>query len=123
MADPRVQQYGRLIVERSLDVQPRWQVVIRTTPLARPLLEEVVRLIARRGAYALQRIGFTLWPIDDVWAREVPEDVLAEMAPIDLYTSDRMDARITIEAPENTREGSDITGSRRKAARGGARPF
>src|SRR3954468_13813466 len=32
VADPRVEEYGRLIVERSLDVQPGWQVVVRTTP-------------------------------------------------------------------------------------------
>jgi aminopeptidase len=83
----------------------------------------VVRLIARRGAYALQRLGFTLWPIDDVWAREAPEHLLAQLAPIDLYTSEHMDARVTIDAPENTREGSDITGSRRHAYRRGAEPF
>ena len=53
--DPRIEAYAKLLVERSLDVQPGWQVWINSSPLARPLVEEVVRLIARRGAYPLVR--------------------------------------------------------------------
>ena len=70
--DPRVAEYARLLVERSLGVQPGWQVLIRSTPAARPLLEEVMRLIARKGAYPLLRMNWTLFPSDDVWAAEAP---------------------------------------------------
>src|SRR2546421_12496233 len=77
VADPRVEQYARLIVERSLDVQPGWQVLVRSTPLARPLLEEVTRLIAQRGAYPLLRLGFSsLWPVDGVFPGEATEETL-----------------------------------------------
>src|SRR5438477_201067 len=55
--DPRVEQYARLLVERSLDVQPGWQVMVIATPLARPLVEELVRQIARRGAWPLVRLS------------------------------------------------------------------
>ena len=112
MGDPRVEQYAKLLVERSLNVQPGWQVLIRTTPLARPLVEEVTRLIAGRGAYALLRMNWTLFPIDNVWAAAAPEALLARMPDIDLYACDHMDARITIEAPENTREDADLSPER-----------
>jgi leucyl aminopeptidase (aminopeptidase T) len=58
--DPRVQEYARLLVERSIDVQPGWQVMVIAQPPARPLLEEVVRLIARRGAYPLVRFSYAM---------------------------------------------------------------
>ena len=108
MSDSRVEAYARLLVERSLDVQAGWQVLVRTTPLSRPLLEEIVRLIGRRGAYAIVRMGFETWPLDYVWAAEAPEELLAELSDIDRYTCDHMDARISVGAPENTRAGAEL---------------
>jgi aminopeptidase len=120
---PRVVEYARLLVERSLGVQPGWQVLIRSTPAARPLLEEVIRLIARRGAYPLLRMNWTLFPSDDVWAAEAPAELLAEMAPIDRFASDHMDARITIEAPDNTRGAAELTPQQRALGKKAAAPF
>src|SRR5438132_8189042 len=97
----RLELYARLLVERSLDVQPGWQVLIRTTPLARPLVEEVVRAIARRGASPILRVGFTMWPADIGWSAEAPEELIGELPEIDLFTIQQMDARVTIDAPEN----------------------
>ena len=61
-ADPRVEAYAKLLCERCLRVQPGMQVVIRTTPLARPAVLALERELARRGAYPILRIGFDLWP-------------------------------------------------------------
>jgi aminopeptidase len=114
VADPRIEEYARLIVERSLDVQPGWQVVVRSTPLGRPLVEEVMRRIARRGAYPLLRLSLAkLWPVDATFTAEAPEEILGRVAPADAVTIEQMDARVTIEAPENAREGVDVTPERR----------
>jgi aminopeptidase len=121
--DPRLAEYARLLVERSLGVQPGWQVLIRSTPSARPLLEEVMRLIAHKGAYPLLRMNWTLFPADDVWAAEASAELVAEMAPIDRYAVDHMDARITIEAPDNTRGAADLSPDRRALVRKAAAPF
>ncbi len=112
-ADPRVERYARLIVDRCLGVQPGWQVLVRTTPLARPLVEALQAAIAERGAYAVVRLGFSLWPIDLVWAAEAPVELVGELPPIDRFACERMDARITVEAPENTRAGCDLDPERR----------
>ena len=112
MRDPRIEAYAKLLVERCLDVQPGWEVLIRSTPLARPLLEELERQIARRGAYAIMRVNWSMWPIDDGWAAEAPEDLLGELPEIDRYSCDRMDARITLDAPENTRAAADLSAER-----------
>jgi aminopeptidase len=121
--DPRVAEYARLLVERSLGVQPGWQVLIRSTPAARPLLEEVMRLIARKSAYPLLRMNWTLFPSDDVWAAEAPAELIGEMAPIDRFASDHMDARVTIEAPDNTRGAAELTPQQRALGKKAAAPF
>jgi aminopeptidase len=123
VVDPRVDEYARLLVERSLDVQPGWQVLIRTQPEARPLLEELVEMVSRRGAYPLLRMSWTLFPGDEVWAAQAPEELVGEIAPIDLYASDHMDARLTIEAPDNTRGQAELSADRRALTKKAAAPF
>jgi len=107
-ADPRVDAYAKLLVERCLDVQPGMQVLIRTTPLAEPAVFALMREIARRGATPILRIGFVMWPTNPPWAAEAPEEFLGEMAELDKFASDTMDARITMDAPENSHDGSDL---------------
>lgn len=123
LTDPRVEAYAKLLVERCLDVQPGWQVLIRSTPLARPLLEELERQIARRGAFAIMRINWSLWPTDYGWAAHAPEELLGEMPDVDRYACDTMDARMTLEAPENTREHAGFPTERRKLVQAAAKPF
>ncbi|HWN21422.1 MAG TPA: hypothetical protein VNP93_05580, partial [Gaiellaceae bacterium] len=67
--DPRLGELAALLVERSLDVQPGWQVSVRATPLARPLVTEVARAIARRGAYFIPRVywGSERFRVDLDW--------------------------------------------------------
>jgi aminopeptidase len=121
--DPRVVEYAKLLVERSLDVRPGWQVLIRTQPEARPLLEELVEMVSRRGAYPLLRMNWTLFPGDEVWAAQAPEELVGEIAPIDLYASDHMDARLTIEAPDNTRGQAELSPARRALIKKASAPF
>jgi aminopeptidase len=121
--DPRVTEYARLIVERSLDVQPGWQVLIRTQPDARPVIEELIRMIAARGAYPLLRMNYTLFPCDEPWATEAPLELVGEIAPIDRYASDHMEARITVEAPDNTRGVAELSADRRALMKQASAPF
>lgn len=123
MADPRVVAYARLLVEHSLDVQPGWQVLVRTTPLARPLHDEVVRQIAARGAYAITRMSWTEWPVDLNWAQHAPDELVQQLPPIELETIRRMDARISILAPENMRQENDLGGGRMALVRKAREPF
>ncbi|MDX6543255.1 MAG: aminopeptidase [Gaiellaceae bacterium] len=111
--DPRIQQYAKLLVERSIDVQPGWQVLVRSSVLARPVVEEIVRLIARRDAYALVRLSFT-GVGESVWQAEAPLERLGTLAPLWVTEADTVDARITIWAPENTREESNLDEERRR---------
>jgi aminopeptidase len=124
--DDRIGRLAELLVGRSLDVQPGWQVLVVATPLARPLVEELVRSIARRGAYPLVRLSFTeleATPLQAVWAAEAPEELVETLAPVEAHTREHADARILVFSAENIFDGSDLPDERRFALRRAAEPF
>jgi aminopeptidase len=125
VADSRVQEYARLLVERSIDVQPGWQVLVISQPPARPLLEEVVRLIARRGAYPLVRFSYAMeqLPFVTLFAEEAPLELLEKPAPADQHVWDAVDAWMLLGAPENSREGADLAPERRNTMAEAHAPF
>jgi aminopeptidase len=110
MHDPRVEQYAALMVERCLNVQPNWQVVVIGSPLARPLIEQVVKYIAQRGAYALVRMNYA--NLSSIWLKNAPQELLSVTSPIDKYTFETMDAYLAIQAPENSHDGADVSPDR-----------
>ena len=124
-SDPRVVEYARLLVERCVDVQPGWQVGVSSAHIARPLVVEVIRLIARRGAFALPRIAVTesLLPRDPTWAAEAPEELLSTLPPLEQAYWDGIDADIVIFAPDNTRAGSEVSPERQALLRESMRPI
>jgi aminopeptidase len=103
--DPRIDEYAGLLVERSLDVQPGWQVALRGNHLARSLLEAVVEQIARKGAYPILQLQFE--QVGGPFAREAPLEVLRVPAPIQRHIWETVDGVITIYCPESAHEGSD----------------
>jgi aminopeptidase len=113
--DPRIDEYARLLVQRSVAVQSGWQVAVRGTPLARPLIEAVLEHIARLGAYPLLQLTFE--QIGGPFAREAPLETLREPAPLQRRFWEEADAFISVWAPESTREGSELSEGRRAALR------
>ena len=124
MADPRDREYAELLVGTCLGVQAGWQVLVLGTELGRPLLEEVQRAIARRGAYALTGLTFSggFGASDRAWVREAPLELLGKPAPLYDRLLREADALIAISAPENTREGSATPVERTQAVQAAYRP-
>jgi aminopeptidase len=109
-------ELARLLVRRSLEVQPGWQVAVRSTPLGRPLVEACCREIARAGAYALPQIilGFERWTIPLAWAEEAPPELLGTLAPIERHAAETVDARLSILAPERVCTEPPLDAERRR---------
>jgi len=103
-------------------VQPGWQVLVGSQPLGRPLVDEVCRQIAKRGAYALLRISFSNVG-SDAWIKEAPEELLRELPSIEAHTLENIDCNIFIMAPENTRDGADIPIERMQLLQAARRPY
>lgn len=126
MADPRIEQYASLLVERCIDAQPGWEVVVVGSTQARPLVEEVVRALGRRKAIPLVQLSFSgmdYWPFETIWAETAPAELVAERSPLRVKVEDECDAWIRIGAPENTRDGAGLPLEQQKAIAKGARPL
>jgi aminopeptidase len=120
--DSRIEQYARLLIETCIDVQPGWQVIVSSSPLARPLVEEVSRQLARRGAYALLRLSLNGVGPNIPWLLEAPDELLDAPAAIDVHAFETADGWIAIEAPENTREITAVSAERLGRSQAGIRP-
>jgi aminopeptidase len=121
--DPRIEQYARLLVEDCVDVQPGWQVAVRSQPLARPLIDAVCRELARKQAHALLRLSFGSTGMSEAWVKEAPEELLSEIPSVTAHEMENLDCFIAIIAPENTREGSDIAPDRFATLQRAFRPY
>ena len=119
MRDPRIEEYARILVDTCVGVQPGWQVILWGGPTARPLVDEVARLLGKRGAYALVRTTLTG---NIPWLLEAPDDLIDTLAPIEAYALEHADGLIAIDAPENTREITAVPPERLARLQASIRP-
>jgi aminopeptidase len=110
--DPRTQAYARILVD-CIGPQPGWQVLVRSQPPARALIEEITRELGRRGARALVRLSFD--QAGGAFVREAPMELLTTVADIDRHEIENGNAYMAILAPENTRANADIPAERLSA--------
>jgi aminopeptidase len=123
MTDPRDRAYAELIVDGCLGVQHGWQVLVGGNPLARPLLEEVCAVLARRGAYALLRVSFEGLLISaPSWLAEAPLELISTPAPLFVHEVETCNALVFVSAPDNTRAIVGIEAERIGALQGAHRP-
>jgi aminopeptidase len=122
VADPRIQEFARILLDTCIGVQKGWQVIVASTPLARPMLEELTRGLAERGAYSLLRLNWSEGMSDLDWVASAPLDVLAEMPDIERYALEHADAVIAVVASENTRAGSSVDPERMQLVQKAGRP-
>jgi aminopeptidase len=120
--DPRVEQYAKLLVEDCVDVQPGWQVAVRSQPLGRPLIDEVSRQIGLRGAYAIVNISLNSFGVNGAWAKAAPEELLQKLPPVEAHLIDNIDCMVAIIAPENTRDAADVPQERLAMLQAASRP-
>jgi aminopeptidase len=122
MADQRVQDFARILLDTCIGVEKGWQVLVHSTPLARPLVEEVTRGLADRGAYALLRLNWSEGLGEREWIVRAPLDVLAELPDVERYALEHADAVVVIVAPENTRAYASLDSERMQIVQKAYRP-
>jgi len=119
--DPRIDEYARLLVDRSTGVQAGWQVYVRGNHLGRPLIEAVIEQIARRRAYPIVQLSFE--QVGGPFAREAPVELLRVAAPLQQQLYEQVDALISVWSPESTHEGRDLSDERQAALQEMSRPL
>ncbi|HZQ80982.1 MAG TPA: aminopeptidase [Gaiellaceae bacterium] len=113
MRDPRIDEYAALLVDRSIGVQPGWQVLVRGNHVARPLLEALLEQIARKGAHPFLQLTFE--QVGGPVARAAPLELLREPSPLQRRVWEEVDGIITVWSPEDAHEGNDLSEERKTA--------
>jgi aminopeptidase len=123
MTDTRIARYAELLVDTCVGVQPGWQVVVSGTHLARPLLEELMSQVGRRGAHAILRVSFDSTFLSNyAWLREAPLELIETPAALHAQLLETADALIHVEAPENTRDAATVAPERLRTLQAAYRP-
>jgi len=104
--DARVEQLADILVNYSTRVSKGDHVLIRSTPLARPLIEAVYRLVVRNGAHPTLQLSFG--SLGRIFFEEASDEQLDYLNPIGRFAIEHSDVLITILAPENSRELTGI---------------
>ncbi|MGB9834061.1 MAG: aminopeptidase [bacterium] len=113
LKDEKLRKFAQLLVERCLSLEKGDMVLIRTTPLALPLVKEVYRTALKKGAYPFIRAE--LEGLKEIFLKDAPEEVLTFLSPFDLREQEKVNAILTIDAPYNTKELTGVAPERQVA--------
>lgn len=106
MRDPRLEKFARLLIQHSLSLKKDDLFGIYTTSLAAPLVKEIYRQALEIGAHPFCRVE--LEGLHEIFLREATEEGLHFLSPLDLVEIEQINARLTIQAPFNTKALSGV---------------
>src|SRR5262249_16097339 len=95
MVDDRVRRLAELLVERCMEVKTGDKVLLNGGVVGRPLLVEVTRQVARRGAEPILMPSFS--ETQRVILTETPEDRLDMVPEIQDYIIRHVDAMLALQ--------------------------
>ena len=110
MNDPRIAKLARVLVRYSLDLREGDLLVIRTTPLAAPLVREVYREALAVGAHPSTRIN--LEEADEAFFKYASETQLDYLTPAQHAEYEHPRALLAIDAEANRKNLSGIEPAR-----------
>lgn len=106
MSDPRVQKLARLLVAYSTAVKPGDWVLVRSHPLALPLVTGVVEEITRAGGHVTLQL--THEALTEAFLKWASEEQLRWISPLERLAMGQANVLINIRAAENTRALSGV---------------
>ena len=110
MADPRVERLAEVLVDYSTAIGNAELVLLETTPLAAPLLRALFRRIVHAGGHPQVRVG--LEGVAESLLERGTSEQLEWVNPVRREETERVDARIYIDAGSNTRHLSGVDPAR-----------
>jgi aminopeptidase len=114
MADVRIDQLGRLLVEYSLNVQPGQVIEISGSPIASPLLLSAYRHVLERGAHPITRISMP--GIHELMFQRGSDEQLEFVGPFERYGIEQADGLIRVLSETNTKSMSGVAPERQQRA-------
>jgi len=110
MQDPRIAKLARVLVRYSLDLHEGDLLVVRTTPLAAPLVREVYREALAVGAHPYARIA--LEEVDEAFYKDASDAQLDYIPPMVRGEYEVSQAMLFIDAEQNRKNLSGIAPAR-----------
>ncbi len=107
MPDPRIAKMARVLVNHSLDLKEGQKLAINSQEAAYPLIKEVFREGIRMGAYPETRLQ--LPGLTEILLKEGADHQVEYISPVVNLIANEYDALLSISAPLNTRELSNIS--------------
>jgi aminopeptidase len=106
MIDRRLERLAHILIHHSLRIKDRDLFVISGSHLAAPLIREVYRQAIGVGAHPYTTIGID--GLAEIYYKHASNAQLKFVSPIDKFEIERIDARLSIISPENTRNLSGV---------------
>jgi aminopeptidase len=106
MVDQRVNQLAELLVNYSVKIKKGDVVEVSCGPKARPLVLEISRLILKKGATPLLRVGMPGYT--SIYYRHASNAILRKKPKIAMFEAKHVNAWISIATDYNTRELSEV---------------
>ena len=110
--DIRTTRLAELLVHYCTNVQPDQWVLVRADIAALPLANQVVEQVLRAGGHPT--VHLLADELEETTLRTASEAQLAWIAPIDQMLAERVDTRIMIRAPYNTRALTGVDPARQR---------
>ncbi|MEJ5247814.1 MAG: aminopeptidase [Caldilinea sp.] len=101
MSDPRIDGLARLLVNYCVSARPGDWVAIQSDLAAQPLVERIYASLLEAGAHPT--VLYRDETLEEVFYRQAGEPQLRWLSPLDALMAERVDARIVVRAPSNTR--------------------
>jgi aminopeptidase len=106
MTDTRVEKLAYILIHHSLRIKKNDLFQIAGSHLAAPLIREVYRQALKAGAHPYVHIGID--GLTEMYYKHSSTAQLQYVSPIDKFEIERINARLSIISPENTRNLTGI---------------
>ncbi len=119
MKDPRLEKLAQVLVHYCLDAKKGDLFQINSTPIASPLVLEVVRVALEVGAHPFVRLG--LPGLSELFLKTAKKHQLEYVSPIREFEVEKIDKVLSIRASENTKALTNTDPEKQSIARSAGR--
>lgn len=113
MADPRIENFARILVDYSTRIVPGDRVFIESSTEALPMVREVYRQIVERGGHPYLHMSFP--EQQELFYSYIPEAQVRHKDELMAYAYDNFEARIRLWSESNTQALSHVDSKKQSA--------
>jgi aminopeptidase len=106
MIDRRLEKFAYILIHHSLGIRKDDLFVISGSHLAAPLIKEVYKQAVEAGAHPYTHIGID--GLAEIYYNHSSDQQLKYVSPVDRFEIERINARLAIISPENTRNMTSV---------------